>query len=1041
MAVRPPSAISQTHSRYNVSRGATLARGNLPATGLPAPFPDSRRIVAQQHGQAPYGHDTMPSHQIPYADTPYGDHSDVGFSHDAVYGTKQQYTGTLQAPYPWPHPPSSLCSAPLSSSDPAPKRLAATNGNGSAPSSTQLASTNSDGAGAGVSRIDQQAATDRSPVVASLSLRASNIESGVNDDDLTTYRLMIKQKVPAAAVRHKMTLEGITSEQIDAFFATDEVVTAFDTRVVHGGSGNGEGTVVAANDGDSGELEEKSAAAAAEDEADADPRSAMLAMIRSRGGQTKGPSDSESSENADDNRAISNGNRSIVEDNAEADPLSAVVDMTRGVCNGTDGAVDRRSAMLEMIRARAGKALVTETKQTRLPNVEARSSNDSISNGASAPEPALDLSDETQKAISKYTRMRNMRVPDEAVKHAMKRDGNNDPTIIAAVFDSGTNAGIDDGDDGADEPTKQPCHMSAPDIDTSKPTKADAAKDPVLALYATMCRVGVPALSAIHKMTQEGVAQEKIALFKVAYGIEDAKSANKARKAKNTSFSPPTSSKRPSTAVMQKIHWTAVTEDDKLQDSVWTLTAGRDEGALDDSDLLELENVFAVKPTAGKRAPPDSTKKAKKQNITLIDPKRAYNVAIALAQFRDFESFHALVSAVVAQDSSRLNAEKLQNMTNLLPTTDELAIIKRHAAVEDKAEGLGTAERFFLAVSRVPRFALKLDGFLYSVNFQSQTEELRKSIDTLSRSCNQVVSSSQLGLMLRRILAVGNVINDGRRKARGITLASLLKTATKKGNDNKTLLDHVVASVMKQGDPDGIVNFMSSMPSVKDAKRIDLKDLRATLRGLEGGLTQIRNVVAEEETNNEGICSDEATAAFISKSSRFVVEAEASIKSIASLLDEAETKVERLCKFFAEDPRTCEASSILLIIIEFSLLVNKAKDSWERRNRAAKRKMRKTPVRPKTAPGGVSHSATRTSSAAAHPSDRGALLSAIKSKAAGMNSSPLPPTDRTNSLLSAIKGRKKPTPPVVARPSTSAGQPPPDRNALLLAIANSRRKP
>ena len=68
-------------------------------------------------------------------------------------------------------------------------------------------------------------------------------------------------------------------------------------------------------------------------------------------------------------------------------------------------------------------------------------------------------------------------------------------------------------------------------------------------------------------------------------------------------------------------------------------------------------------------------------------------------------------------DSSKLSAEQLQNMKALLPTNDELKKMKLY---KGGMEGLVRAELFFLSVSKFPRFAQKLDTFIFSLLFRTK---------------------------------------------------------------------------------------------------------------------------------------------------------------------------------------------------------------------------------------------------------------------------------------------------------------------------------
>jgi hypothetical protein len=70
--------------------------------------------------------------------------------------------------------------------------------------------------------------------------------------------------------------------------------------------------------------------------------------------------------------------------------------------------------------------------------------------------------------------------------------------------------------------------------------------------------------------------------------------------------------------------------------------------------------------------------KGDKKEVQLLDMKRAYNVAIGLAQFKSFNGHENLFRAIVELDATNLNLERLQNLESMLPTPAELQIIKQY---------------------------------------------------------------------------------------------------------------------------------------------------------------------------------------------------------------------------------------------------------------------------------------------------------------------------------------------------------------------------
>ena len=54
------------------------------------------------------------------------------------------------------------------------------------------------------------------------------------------------------------------------------------------------------------------------------------------------------------------------------------------------------------------------------------------------------------------------------------------------------------------------------------------------------------------------------------------------------------------------------------------------------------------------------------------------------------------------------------------------------------------------------------------------------------------------------------------------------------------------------------------------------------------------------------------------------------IDSLKKLFSIVERRVQSLCSFFAEDAKTCKASSIFAVLIDFSRLVDQAKQKAHR---------------------------------------------------------------------------------------------------------------
>jgi diaphanous 1 len=442
-----------------------------------------------------------------------------------------------------------------------------------------------------------------------------------------------------------------------------------------------------------------------------------------------------------------------------------------------------------------------------------------------------------------------------------------------------------------------PPQQSSKEQQQNIPSKEDLMNDSVLAKYIKMTKVGVPVQAVCSKMNQDKVDLAKIHMFNLAFGLVKAKSPKR---------SPiPTAlrtGRRASTA-LQKIHWNTVADEHLLKNSVWA--AHNDDSELDESDIEKLEALFALAQTnraAAVAAKKNMVKKDTKKRPSLIDPKRANNIAISLAQFRNFQNFDDLVSAVVTLNGQHLSLEKLMNMKLLLPQKEEISRLQQYNMTE--VDGLGQAEKFFVAVMKAPRFSQKLGAFIFSLQFEEMTSTLSLNLHTLSQACQEVTRAKKLALILRRFLAIGNVMNEsaGKPIASGITLDSLIKTAKMKGSDGRTtVLDSVITSRLE------LASFRNEMPTMRDAMRLDLADLSSNLREIESGVNGVELAIKAEkedvDSSDDGLIS-ESSERFLQKLEPFHKHVTKEIESIKSKFDHVEECVQSLCSFFAEDSNT-----------------------------------------------------------------------------------------------------------------------------------------
>ena len=573
--------------------------------------------------------------------------------------------------------------------------------------------------------------------------------------------------------------------------------------------------------------------------------------------------------------------------------------------------IDPKSLLLAQIKSRTKVATTVACDDER---------EDEIRTGSGIGQSVKTREDtDAASAIAKYMKMKSVGIPVDAILYKMAQDGVQAATIDnfrQRLDDTGTNM----------KPTASITESNV--HKTTNLSKEDLAKDATLSKYVKMSAVGVPVSAVVAKMMQDGIVNEKINLFKATFGLEVATSAMAATRKPSTTHR----EERRASKALQKIHWTTVAEE-RLENSLWASDNGSE--VIKESDIAKLESLFGIASPKPKTLVKPVVAKIQETSC-LIDPKRANNIAIALAQFRAFVNYDDLVMAVASLNQEHLNVENLTNMQLLLPTQEEMDTLRQ---LNGQSDGLGRAELFFLSVMKVPRFSQKLATIKYYLQFDDLVRSLSSSLQVLAKACTEVIENEKLAFLLRRLLAIGNIMNEssGKPIAKGITLESLIKTATKRGSDDKTTVLDLLVQTAINGDDNTMtsatkgstaVDFWMEMPSVRDAMRLDLEDCRMTMREIQNGLTSVELSIQTEQSQSlqDNIVSSSTSGSYLTKLVPFASHATCELQTIKSLFSTTENNVRSLCSFFAEDCQTCKATTIFSVLFDFSRLVEKSRE-------------------------------------------------------------------------------------------------------------------
>ncbi|KAG8079893.1 hypothetical protein GUJ93_ZPchr0007g4567 [Zizania palustris] len=373
-----------------------------------------------------------------------------------------------------------------------------------------------------------------------------------------------------------------------------------------------------------------------------------------------------------------------------------------------------------------------------------------------------------------------------------------------------------------------------------------------------------------------------------------------------------------------------------MQGSLWEeLQRNDDSQSGSEFDLSELESLFpAALPKSDDSSKSDSRRKSlgsKPEKVHLIELRRANNTEIMLTKVK--MPLPELVSAALALDQSTLDVDQVENLIKFCPTKEEMELLKNYTG--DK-ENLGKCEKFFLELMKVPRMESKLRVFSFKIQFGSQVADLRKNLNTIDSSCNEIRSSLKLKEIMKKILLLGNTLNQGtaRGAAVGFRLDSLLKLTDTRATNNKMTLMHYLCKVLAVKSPQ-LLNFYEDLVSLEATSKIQLKMLAEEMQAVSKGLEKVQ--LEYDASERDGPVSE----IFREKLKEFTDNAGADVQSLSSLFSEVGKKADALIKYFGEDPVRCPFEQVITTLLTFVTMFRKAHEENRKQAELDKKKAEK----------------------------------------------------------------------------------------------------
>ncbi|KAI3843893.1 hypothetical protein MKW92_046425 [Papaver armeniacum] len=374
----------------------------------------------------------------------------------------------------------------------------------------------------------------------------------------------------------------------------------------------------------------------------------------------------------------------------------------------------------------------------------------------------------------------------------------------------------------------------------------------------------------------------------------------------------------PRKASLKPLHWSKVTR--AVKGSLWEEFQKHGEPqSASEFDLSELEKLFsAAVPNkagkGGKSGEKNNSAGSKPNKVTLVDLRRANNCEIMLTKVKI--PLSDLMPAALALDESILDADQVENLIKFCPTKEEMELLKNYTG---DRENLGKCEQFYLELMKVPRVESKLRVFNFKIQFGAQTTDFRKSLTTVNSACDEVRNSEKLKDIMRKILWLGNTLNQGtaRGSAIGFRLDSLLKLTDTRASNSKMTLMHFLCKVLATKSP-GLLSFHEDLLSLEAASKIQLKSLAEEMQAIVKGLEKVKQELGASE--NDG----PVTEGFRKTLKEFIGTAEKDVNSLTSLYAGVGRNADALALYFGEDPARCPFEQVTATLLNFVRLFRKA---------------------------------------------------------------------------------------------------------------------
>ncbi|KAM4537176.1 FH1/FH2 domain-containing protein 1 [Odontesthes bonariensis] len=220
------------------------------------------------------------------------------------------------------------------------------------------------------------------------------------------------------------------------------------------------------------------------------------------------------------------------------------------------------------------------------------------------------------------------------------------------------------------------------------------------------------------------------------------------------------------------------------------------------------------------------SRQQKQQSVSVLGMKRSNIITIALSSL---PPPRLLPPAIYSMDSSVLDREDVQRLQALIPTEEELCLIKE-AEAQNPHSRLEQAELCLLTLGEIPLLSTRLQLWAFALDYDSLEREIAEPLFHLKLAMEQLAASQTFRCILATVLAIGNFLNGC--KARGFELSYLGKLSQVRDTHTRQPLLHHVCVLLLQLYPQSS-DLYSDITAVTKAGKCDYSQVQTSFAQLE----------------------------------------------------------------------------------------------------------------------------------------------------------------------------------------------------------------